>query len=30
MNTSKPAAQVVFETIDEFVDAVTSLGHLLD
>ena len=30
MNTAKPAAQVVFEMIDEFVDAVTHLGHLLD
>ena len=30
MNRPIPAAQVVYEMIDEFVDAVTRLGHLLD
>ena len=30
MNQSKPAAQVVYEMIDEFIDAVRSLGRQLD
>jgi NAD(P)H-dependent flavin oxidoreductase YrpB (nitropropane dioxygenase family) len=30
MNRSKPAAQVVYEMIDEFIDAVGSLGDQLD
>jgi NAD(P)H-dependent flavin oxidoreductase YrpB (nitropropane dioxygenase family) len=30
MNTSKTAAQVVFDMIDEFIEAVQSLGHQLD
>lgn len=30
MTVSKPAAQVVYDMIDEFVDAVTRLGRLLD
>jgi hypothetical protein len=30
MNRSKPAAQVVYEMIDEFIDAVGSLGGQLD
>ena len=30
MNVSKPAAQVVFDMIDEFIESVQSLGALLD
>ena len=30
MNESKPAAQVVFDMIDEFIDSVQSLGRLLE
>jgi len=30
MNLAKPAAQVVFEMVDEFVDAVSGLSRLLD
>ncbi len=30
MNVSKPAAQVVFDMIDEFIEAVQSLGRLLE
>lgn len=30
MNESKPAAQVVFEMVDEFIDATQALGRLLD
>jgi NAD(P)H-dependent flavin oxidoreductase YrpB (nitropropane dioxygenase family) len=30
MNRSKPAVQVVYEMIDEFIDVVSSLGHHLD
>ena len=30
MNVSKPAAQVVFDMVDEFIEAVQSLGRLLD
>jgi NAD(P)H-dependent flavin oxidoreductase YrpB (nitropropane dioxygenase family) len=30
MNQSKPAAQIVYEMIDEFIDAVRSLGRQLD
>ncbi len=30
MNTSKTAAQVVFDMIDEFIEAVQALGHQLD
>ena len=30
MNTTKPAAQVVFDMIDEFIDAVQALGHQLE
>jgi NAD(P)H-dependent flavin oxidoreductase YrpB (nitropropane dioxygenase family) len=30
MNVTKPAAQVVFEIIDEYIDAVQALGHQLD
>ena len=30
MNVSKPASQVVFDMIDEFIDAVQGLGHQLD
>jgi NAD(P)H-dependent flavin oxidoreductase YrpB (nitropropane dioxygenase family) len=30
MNTTKTAAQVVFDMIDEFIDAVQSLGHQLE
>jgi NAD(P)H-dependent flavin oxidoreductase YrpB (nitropropane dioxygenase family) len=30
MNTSKPAAQVVFDMIDEFIEATQSLAHQLD
>jgi hypothetical protein len=30
MNQSKPAAQVVYEMIDEFIDATRSLGRQLE
>ena len=30
MNESKPAAQVVFEMVDEFIDATQALGAQLD
>jgi NAD(P)H-dependent flavin oxidoreductase YrpB (nitropropane dioxygenase family) len=30
MNTTKPAAQVVYDMIDEFIEAVQSLGHQLN
>ena len=30
MNVSKPAAQVVFDMVDEFIEAVQSLGRLLE
>jgi hypothetical protein len=30
MNVSKPAAQVVFDMIDEFIDAVQGLSRQLD
>jgi NAD(P)H-dependent flavin oxidoreductase YrpB (nitropropane dioxygenase family) len=30
MNTTKTAAQVVFDMIDEYIDAVQLLGHQLD
>ena len=30
MNVSKTAAQVVYDMIDEFIEAVQSLGHQLD
>jgi NAD(P)H-dependent flavin oxidoreductase YrpB (nitropropane dioxygenase family) len=30
MNVSKPAAQVVFDMVDEFIESVQSLGRLLD
>jgi len=30
MNVSKPAAQVVFDMVDEFIESVQRLGHLLD
>ena len=30
MNVSKPAAQVVFDMVDEFIEAVQRLGHLLE
>ena len=30
MNQSKPAAQVVYEMVDEFIDAAQSLGRQLE
>ena len=30
MNVSKPAAQVVFDMIEEFIDATESLAHQLE
>ena len=30
MNTTKTAAQVVFDMIDEYIDAVQLLGHQLE